>query len=206
MADNTRAATPLRRWRRVSLATWLAIAVIVAGASGAISLGFYDTGTELVGVVAADDLPAFRAVSASDVTLREVARSAVPAGAVRSLTAIRGHYLLQPLDSGAAVTQGAVGPPAASPGTVVVPLRVADDGPVVRPGELVDLLLTPTGQGGAAVVIGRVEVVDEVKSSVGGELAYLAVPRDRESVIAQVAGRGQAVLAALPGSTAAPPG
>lgn len=205
MADNTRAATPLRRWRRVSLATWLAIAVVVAGALGAISLGFYDTGTEPV-VVAAGDLPAFRAVSASDVTLREVARSAVPAGAVRSLTAIRGHYLLQPLDSEAAVTQGAVGPPAASPGTVVVPLRVGDDSPAVRPGELVDLLLTPTGQGGAAVVIGRVEVVDEVKSSVGGELAYLAVPRDRESVIAQVAGRGQAVLAALPGSTAAPPG
>lgn len=195
MADDTRAATPSRRWRRVSLATWLAVAVVVAGALGAISLSFYGTGTELV-VVAAGDLPAFRAVSASDVTVREVARSAVPAGAVRSLTAIRGHYLLQPLDSGAVVTQGAVGPPAAPPGTVVVPLRVGDDSPAVRPGELVDLLLTPTGQGGAAVVIGRVEVVEEVKSSVGGELAYLAVPRDRESVIAQVAGRGQAILAA----------
>lgn len=189
---------PLPRWRRISLAMWLAIAVIVAGALGGVSLGLYGTGTEFV-VVATGDLPAFHAASASDVSLRAVARSAVPPDAVQSLTAVRGRYLLQPLDSGAVVTQESVGPPAASANAVVVPLPAGNDSLTqIRSGEIVDLLLTPTGQGGEAVVISRAEVVDKVKSSVGSQLVYLAVPRDRESVIAQVAGRGQVIFAARP--------
>lgn len=178
---------------------WAAIAVLVVGSLAGVSLGMYGAGTELV-VVATHDLSAFHAVSAGDVSLREVARSAIPRGAARSLAAVRGHYVLQSLNGGEVVVQGAVGPPAAATaGTVVVPLSAGYDSSAwIRTGALVDLLLAPTGQSGAAVAIPRVEVVDEQKTANGGHLVFLAVPCSREYAIAQVAGRGQAILAGVP--------
>ena len=195
MADSPQVIAPGRRSRRLSLAMWTAIAVFVAGSLGAIALGIYRAGSERV-VVATHDLPAFHAVSAGDVSLREVARSAIPRGAVRSLAAIRDHYVLKSLDDGEVMAQSAVGPPTTAAGMVVGPLPVGNDNSAwIRTGALVDLLLAPTGQGGSAVVIPRVEVVDERKTAAGGHLVFLAVPRGREYASAQVAGRGQVILA-----------
>lgn len=147
--------------------------------------------------MATHDLSAFHAVSASDVSLRQIARSAIPRGAMRSLAAVRGHYVLRSLDGGEVVVQGAVGPPAAAAGMAVVPLPVGNDiSAWIRTGALVDLLLAPTGQRGKAVVIPRVEVVDDQKAAIGGHIVFLAVPRSQEIAIAQVAGRGQVILAA----------
>jgi Flp pilus assembly protein CpaB len=197
MADNPQVVAHRRNWRQISLTMWAALAVFVAGALGGISLGIYGTGSESV-VVATHDLPAYHAVSASDVSLRKMAGSAIPRGAIGSLAAVLGHYLLTSLDGGEVVVQDAVGPPAAvaAAGMVVVPLPVANDSSAwVRKGALVDLLLAPAGQGGSAVVIPRVEVVDDQKTATGGHLVFFAVPRGQETAIAQVTGRGQAVLA-----------
>jgi hypothetical protein len=195
MADKLQGVPARRGMRRLSLTMWVAIVVFIAGCLGGISLGIYGTGPESV-VMVTHDLPAYRAISASDVSLRQVASSAIPPGAMRSLAAVRGHYLPKSLNDGEVVVQDAVGPPAAAAGTVVVPLPVGNDSSAwIGAGALVDLLLAPSGQGGSAVVIPRVEVVDDQKTATGGHLVFLAVPRDQEAAIAQVTGRGQAVLA-----------
>ena len=195
MADHSRVLALRRGLQRISLTMWTAVAVFVAGSLVGISLGIYGMGSERV-VVARHDLSAFHAVSASDVSLREVARSAIPRGAIRSLGAARNHYILQSIDSGEVLVQGDVGPPAAAARMVVVPLPVGNDSFAgIRIGALVNLLLAPTGPHGRAVVIPRVEVVDERKTGAGGQLVFLAVPPGRQCAIAQVAGRGQAILA-----------
>ncbi|MCW2907373.1 MAG: hypothetical protein JWL68_2162 [Actinomycetia bacterium] len=197
---NPRAAAHRRAWPRISLTMCTAVAVFVAGAAGGTWLGIDGARTERV-VVVTRDLSGFRAVSAADVTLRKMARSAVPPGAMRSLGSVRGHYVLRPLHAGQIVVQHAVGPPAAAPGLVVVPLSVGNDSAAwIRDGALVDLLLAPTGPGGRAVVIRQVLVVDQRKTAAGGHLVFVAVPRDRECAIARVAGRGRAILAEVPGS------
>jgi hypothetical protein len=115
---------------------------------------------------------------------------------MRSLTAVRRHYALKSVGSGEVLTQKAVGPSAAATGMVVIPLPVdTDTSAWIHAGDLVDLLLAPTGQGGRTAVIPRVEVVDERMTATGGHLVFLAVARNQEPAIAQVAGRGQAILA-----------
>ena len=111
-----------------------AATVFLVGSLGGVALGVHGAGAELV-VVTTQDLSAFRTISAADVTLRKVARSAVPRDAVRSLAAVRGHYAVQPVDSGQVVVEGAVGPSATAPAAVVVPVPAArDDAAWIRTG------------------------------------------------------------------------
>jgi hypothetical protein len=196
MADTSQAGAGRPDPRRISLTLWAAIAVFILGALGGIPLGIHDAGSQSI-LTAAHELPAFHVVSASDVSLRQVPRSAVPPGAVRSLDGVRGHYLLKSLNGGAIVVQDAVGPPAVAADTVVVPLPVSNDNSAwIHTGALVDVLLAPAGQGGRALVIPRAEVVDDTTPASGGHLIFLAIPRDREADIAQVVGRAQEFLVA----------
>lgn len=199
MTEELRAAPPRRSWQKVSLAGWAATVIFVVGSLGGVALGIHSAGGELV-VVATRDLSAFRAISAADVTLREEARSAIPRDAIRSLASVRDHYALQSIDGGQVVVQGAVGPVASAPGVAaVVPVPTARDNAAwIRNGALVDVLLAPTGAGGHAVVIPGAEVVGERTNAAGGDLVFIAVPRRWERAIAEVAGRGQAILAEPP--------
>ncbi len=184
---------------------WTAIAVLILGVLGAGVLGVRvrigrPSGSENV-VVVTGGLPAFTVVSASDVRTRKVSRSAVPAGAVRSPGAVRGHYVLQQLDVGQVVVRSAVGPPSPCPEMVVIPLPVDNESSAgIRGGTYVDVLLAPTGQGGTVVVLRRVLVIEQ-RTTASGHVVFLAVPRDSERAIGAVAGRGQVILARVPGGT-----
>jgi Flp pilus assembly protein CpaB len=193
MADNGRVS------RRMSLTTWTVVAVFIAGSAGAIWLGTHHRpGSERV-VVTTRALPAFHTVAAGDVKVREIPRSAIPPGAMRSLAAVQGHYVLRPVGTGQAVAQQAIGPPVAA-GRVVVPLPVdSDSSASIHKGALIDVLIAPRGQHGRALVMRRVLVVDEQKTTTGGHVVFLAVPRHRERTIALAAGRGLAILVEVPG-------
>ena len=183
---------------RMSLTTWTVVAFLVAGSAGAIWLGIHPAGSERV-VVTTRAQAAFHTVAASDMKLREVPRSAIPPGAIRSLASVQGHYVLRPLGTGQVVVQQAVGPPATAPCQVVVPLPVDSASSArIHRGALVNLLIAPREQHGRAVVMRRVLVVDEQKATGGGLRVFLAVPRHRERAIALAAGRGLAILVAPP--------
>jgi hypothetical protein len=193
MADNGRVS------RRVSLTTWTVVAVFIAGSAGAIWLGTQHRPVFERIVVTTRALAAFHTVAAGDVKVREVSRSAIPPGAMRSLAAIRGHYVLRPIGSRQAVVQQAIGPPVAA-GRVVVPLPV-DSGSSsgTHKGALIDVLIAPRGEDGRALVMRRVLVVDVQQTTAGGHLVFLAVPRHCERAIALAAGRGLAILVEVPG-------
>lgn len=125
--------------------------------------------------------------------------SAIPRGALRSISAVRGHYVLLPVHTGQVVVRQAVGPPATAAGLVVVPLPAANDSSArIRKGDLVDVLIAPRKQSGRAIVMRRVLVVDEQQTPAGDHLVYIAVPRHRERAIALAAGRGLTILAEVP--------
>ena len=194
MADNVPTSP-----RGMSLTLWTVAAALVVGTAGAIWLGTRSTGSERV-VVTVRALAPFHTVGASDVNVREVPRSAIPPGAIRSPAAVRGHYVLRSLGAGKVVVKQAVGPPEAAADRVVVPLPVTGGSAAgIRNGALVDVLIAPQGEHGRAVVMRRVLVVDQQKTTAGGSLVFLAIPRHRERKLASVAGRGLTILVDVPG-------
>lgn len=191
-----------RRLPQISLTAWVVIAVFAVGSLAGAAIGIYNAGPERV-LVAQHDLPAFHVISMKDVKLKKVARSAVPDGALRSLSAARNHYTLQSIDDGNVLVKSNTGPKSASAGTVVIPLPVRHDSlDGIQAGALVDLLLAPTGASGHPLVISKIEVVEEKKAASGDQVVFVAVSPSCESAIAQIAGRGQAILARLTGKNA----
>jgi Flp pilus assembly protein CpaB len=192
------ARPPRRTLPRPSLTMLTVVAVLIAGFLGAGWLDMHRAASERV-VVLTRGLAAFQPVSAGEVSLRAMPPSAIPHGALRSLGAVRGHYVLQPVHTGQVVVRQAVGPPATATGLVVVPLPAANDSSArIRKGDLVDVLIAPRKQSGRAVVMRRVLVVDEQQTPAGDHLVYIAVPRHRERAIALAAGRGLTILAEVP--------
>ena len=193
----------LKRWQQVSLTTWTVVAVVILGVLGAGVLRVHDLvarpdGTEKVVVVTKGSLPAFSELSGNDVQLKNLRRSAVPAGAMRSLNAVRGHYVLRKLGEGQVVVRTVVGPPAPSGHKVVIALPVDKATSAgIRAGAYVDVLLAPTGNGRAVIVLRRVLVIERQPTALGN-IVFLAVPRKRELAIGAVAGRGKVILARVP--------
>lgn len=112
-----------------------------------------------------------------------------------------GHYVLRQCGAGQVVVHSSVGPPAPQPPMAVIPLPVGSASSAgIRAGTYVDALLAPTGPGGAVVVLRRVLVIEQLTTA-SGHVVYLAVPRDSERAIGTVAGRGQVILARVPGGT-----
>ncbi|MCP9953436.1 RcpC/CpaB family pilus assembly protein [Actinomadura madurae] len=98
---------------------------------------------------AARDLPAGKALTASDLRPVALPPGAVPAGALRSGGA--GRVLAGPMREGEPLTDARVVGDGLlrgqGPGTVATPVRMADAGAVrlLRPGDRIDVLTVPSG-------------------------------------------------------------
>ncbi|MEO3826662.1 SAF domain-containing protein [Actinomadura sp. B10D3] len=131
---------------------------------------------------AARDLPAGRALTASDLRPIALPPDAVPAGALRSGGA--GRVLAGPMREGEPLTDARVVGDGLlrgqGPGTVATPVRMADAGAVrlLRPGDRIDVLAVPPGSaqpdGPPPDAWGR-----EARVVVSG-VPVVAVPRPRD--------------------------
>ncbi|MFC4553999.1 Flp pilus assembly protein CpaB [Georgenia faecalis] len=175
-----------RRWRRVRRRAWLSRHVLLAVALAA---GAWVVVGELrppappteQALVLARDVPAGTTLTASDLTVRRVAPGQVPAGALRSAAGVEGTTLAVGLPAGFWLSRSVlVGPglsDGAPPGTVVVPVRLADAAvaQLLRPGDRVDLLAATSdaaGSPGAAQVVAERALVlaQQAPAAAGGLL------------------------------------
>ncbi|WP_017558289.1 SAF domain-containing protein [Nocardiopsis baichengensis] len=168
-------------------------------------------------VVAARDLSPLDPVSASDVEVGALPSSAVPAGALRPGEEPVGGALTGPVRRGEVLTDARLsGPPAAGygPGTVAVPVRVADAqaAALVAPGSRVDLVAAEpaatapdqgwAGEGGGpppeAAVLAEdrpvVAVPEGGPDAAGGALIVVAAAEDEAAGLAAASARGGVAL------------
>lgn len=143
--------------------------------------------------IAARDLAGGSVLAATDVALAHLPASAVPAGVLPSATAAVGRTLAGAVRRGEPLTDArVVGPSlarlAGGPGTVAVPVRLADPGVarLLRPGDRVDVVsVTQSGTGSVVVSAAPVLALPggagdpadvPAGSTVEGALVVLAVP------------------------------
>jgi Flp pilus assembly protein CpaB len=93
-------------------------------------------------LVAARDLPALEPLGAADITVRDIARDAIPARSLTDLSAVIGRRPVGPISAGEVITASRVTATAAPSGRVAVPIRFADDGVagVLFPGDVIDVV------------------------------------------------------------------
>ena len=136
-------------------------AVVLVGLAALLALNRGSSANGVV-VVAARDLAPGTVVDSSGVTVRELPPQVVPDGAARSPAVVVGRTLAAPVRRGEPLTDvrltgseltRAVAP---DPGTVSVPLRLADPGvaAVLNPGVTVDVV-SVTERQGEPVVLAR---------------------------------------------------
>lgn len=175
------------RHRRLLAAALAAVAV----ALGLIAAHPRPTGVRVL--VAARDLPAGTTLTPSDVAGRVFPARVVPAGAVRQAA---GRTLSAPVRRGEPLTDVRLRRPLDSwpPGTVAVPVRLADAGVagLLHPGDRVDVLATGTDVPGPARLV-------------AAEVPVVSVPRPgpdatEGAIIVVRAGRGQANVLASAGA------
>jgi pilus assembly protein CpaB len=143
--------------------------------------------------VAAKDLVGGSVLAAADVTVTRLPASAVPAGVLPSVAAAIGRTLAGAVRRGEPLTDArVVGPSlarlAGGPGTVAVPVRLADPGVarLLRPGDRVDVVsVAQSGTGSVIVAAAPVLALPSgagdpadipAGSTVEGALVVLAVP------------------------------
>lgn len=133
-------------------------------------------------VVTARDLPAGTALTAPDLRTAELPSTAVPAGASRSAQAVLGRVVAGPMRRGETLTDVRLLGPGLTAGldpreSTAVPVRLADPetAALVRPGDRVDVLGTPTQ---ADAPTGAPTEGDAVPVALG--VRVLAVLRGRE--------------------------
>lgn len=190
-----------RRVRRAVLVRRRLLAAVLAGlavltAVRAASLPPIETTAVLV---AADDLPGGRRLSADDLTTVELPVDAVPAGSVTDAASVAGRTLAAPVRGGEPLTDVRLLAPGlldGYPGLVAAPVRVADAAAVrlLSAGDRIDLVSVPPEGGGATVVAADALVVavpgqDAGDPVVGGAMVVVAVPREAALALAEAAVR-----------------
>ncbi|MDQ4501953.1 RcpC/CpaB family pilus assembly protein [Sinomonas sp. ASV322] len=157
-------------------------------------------------VVAAADLPAGAPLQNSQLRLARVPVDVLPERAATEVGAVAGQRLAGPVRRGEILTVAAlVGPgllAGASPGTVAVPVRIADPGSLelVRTGQVVDLVLSDQagadGQRSTILATG----VTILWTGAGGAPpgGWLGTPKDTEGlvVVAAESERARAIAGA----------
>ncbi|WP_263117800.1 SAF domain-containing protein [Cellulomonas sp. RIT-PI-Y] len=125
-------------------------------------------------LVAARDLPAGTTLAAEDLDLRALPTAALPAGSSADRTALTGARTAVALPTGLPVVPSlltdtlATGPP----GTVVVPVRFADDATaaLLAPGRRIDVVSAPLGAAPTTVATGALVLTAADPGSDGGLL------------------------------------
>lgn len=125
-------------------------------------------------LVAARDLPAGSTLVAGDLTTRALPRSAVPEGSTEDASGLVGSRTAVAVPAGLPLVPGlltdstATGPP----GTVVVPVRFADDSTAVllTPGRRIDVVSAPLGGEPHTVATGALVLTAADPGSTGGLL------------------------------------
>lgn len=130
----------------------LAIALLLCLAAGIAVYQLTPASEHRVAVLtAARDLPAGTTVSPGDLTTLHVSEDVPPRGSFNDPASLQGRQLATPLRAGQIATDAQLLGPGlltgAPPGTAAVPLRMADPSSVqlVGPGQLVNVVLTPSG-------------------------------------------------------------
>lgn len=170
---------PLVRGPRARLLLWRlrrpAAAVLTAGAAALTVQAVRSPGPPTTPVlVAARDLPAGTALAAEDLDLRALPTATLPAGSSADPTALIGARTAVALPTGLPVVPSlltdtlATGPP----GTVVVPVRFADDATAVllTPGRRIDVVSAPLGAVPTTVATGALVLTAADPGSDGGLL------------------------------------
>lgn len=150
--------------RRVAAMTLVGLAALLALSRG--------SSVDAVVVVAARDLAPGTVVGSHEVMLRELPARGVPDGAARSPAVVVGRTLAAPVRRGEPLTDvrligsdliRAVSP---DPGTVSVPLRLADPGvaALLRPGVTVDVVTISERQGEPVVLAHGARVLAVLES------------------------------------------
>lgn len=167
MGDRLRRALWRFRWPLAAGCLALAVALVVTAVRP-------PPPRTVAALVLTDGLPAGHAVAASDLAVARLPPAAVPAEALGAVTDAAGARLAVGLPAGAVLTAGMlVGPGLTGPpGTVVVPVPLADPGSVTlaQPGTRVDLLATPgdgLGTAGPAQVVAAGVLVLAVAADAG---------------------------------------
>lgn len=157
-------------WHRRKLALVAAVAAVITGISAA-----RPPDPPSVGVVrATHQLAAGTTLSASDLRVDKIPRTAAPQSPVTDPERVIGTALNSPVAGGQVLTELAVGTPRASgPGMVVAPLRLtdADMAALVRLGDRVDVIAATDSGAKARVVASRVLVVGLPVAAGDGALA-----------------------------------
>jgi Flp pilus assembly protein CpaB len=125
-------------------------------------------------VRAAHELPAGATLSARDVRVDKIPRTAAPDSPVTDPEQVVGTVVNSPVADGQVITELALGTPRASgPGMVVAPLRLtdADMAALVRLGDRVDVIAATDSAAKARVVASRVLVVGLPATTGDGALA-----------------------------------
>lgn len=125
-------------------------------------------------VRAAHELPAGATLSARDVRVDKIPRTAAPESPVTDPEQVVGTVVNSPVADGQVITELALGTPRASgPGMVVAPLRLtdADMAALVRLGDRVDVIAATDSAAKARVVASRVLVVGLPATTGDGALA-----------------------------------
>jgi hypothetical protein len=173
--------------KRLSLTLWfLLLALAAAGA------GWWWLSRESKLVVATRHVDLYAPLTARDVAVKPVPRFGRPDGALEATGGAVGHYALHALGRGRVLSDGDVGP-AVEAGAVVIPIEVKNGGDVTS-GQRVDLVLAPSGDDVAPVVVPDVLVVD-VREGDGTPVIAISVPRAQKRAVASVLARGSAILA-----------
>lgn len=183
-------------WHRRPLAAIAAALAVLTGVSAALPPG----PARVAVVVAADQLRAGTVLGAADVEVRQVVDDDVPTGAVADPDELLGRTLAAPVAEGQMLTDLALvsARTGTTAGQVVAPVRLADGGlgPLLHPGDLVDVIAADS-QGGQARVVARavrvvtVPVVDEASAAeTSGALVLVRVAAGVAPDLAQAASTG----------------
>jgi Flp pilus assembly protein CpaB len=190
----------LARWPRRLLALGLlGVAALLATRPHAPELPTRPVPTFTV-LVASRDLAAGRILTATAVRPETLPRAAAPHGVLRPGDQIAGRRLAAPVRQGEPLTDvrfadAAPAPAARGPGTMSVPVRLADadTAALLRPGDHVDVLAIPAGaeSGPATVVAHDLPVVavprPRAASATDGALVVLAASEQVAGVLAGTA-------------------
>jgi Flp pilus assembly protein CpaB len=168
-------------WHRRLVAAGLAAAAVAAGLA-AVQPPRAETATV---VTANRDLAAGSRVTASDVRQTQIARAAVPSGALTDLSTVTGRTTAGPVRRGELLTDvrllGASMLDGYGADVVASPVRIADPAAaeLLHVGDMVDVLAAPVAErstGSARVIAGAVRVISVPHPAAGGLGALDSTP------------------------------
>jgi Flp pilus assembly protein CpaB len=179
---------------------WLVALTVGLAALGALRTIAPPPAPSTAVVVASHDLPGGRSLDDEDLDVRRVPTDLAPSGATDSTTTLVGRTLAAPVRAGEVLTDRRVLAPGlleAHPGSVAVPVRIAEAGvrDLLRVGDRVDLVAAAPRAATAGVVADAVPVLalpavaDDGPGSAGA-LLVVAVPEHDALEVSQVSASG----------------